>query len=215
MASSDPIHWYDTHARELSERYRALAPEVLNAWLSGLLPDPPAVVVDIGAGTGRDAAMFASNGYKVIAVEPSGGMRAESNRCHPESRVRWIDDRLPTLQATLRLGIAADLVLLSAVWMHILPEDRPRAFRKTVSLLKPGGLLAMTLRVGPDEPGRSFFPVPIKEVERLAHDHGMAVVRVRRATDLRGRADVSWVGIALRRLDDNIGVIPLPDTRHA
>ena len=42
----------------------------------GLLPDAPGTVLDIGAGSGRDAAWFSAQGYDVIAVEPSSGMRS-------------------------------------------------------------------------------------------------------------------------------------------
>jgi SAM-dependent methyltransferase len=112
---SDAVGWYDAHARELSGRYEALRTEDLHGWVAGLLPAPPGVVIDIGAGTGRDAAALAAQGWEVIAVEPSAAMRCEGARLHPDSRVRWIDDRLPALPGTLRLGVAADVVLLSAV----------------------------------------------------------------------------------------------------
>lgn len=39
--------------------------------------------------------------------------------------------------------MAFDLILLSAVWMHVPPSSRDRAFRKLITLLKLGGLLAM------------------------------------------------------------------------
>ncbi len=39
--------------------------------------------------------------------------------------------------------------------MHVPPSDRSRAFRKLITLLKPGGFLAITLRDGPSEGGRS------------------------------------------------------------
>jgi hypothetical protein len=80
--------------------------------------------------------------------------------------------------------------------MHVRPADRPRAFRKLVSLLRPGGLLAVTLRDGPKEPGRDMHPVSLSEIERLAIGHGLAIVRVHRqpagpgwaVLDLRGHA---------------------------
>jgi hypothetical protein len=42
-------------------------------------------------------------------------MRAEAERLHPSSRIRWLSDSLPAL-ATSRSGITADVVSLSAVW---------------------------------------------------------------------------------------------------
>jgi 2-polyprenyl-3-methyl-5-hydroxy-6-metoxy-1,4-benzoquinol methylase len=84
-------------------------------------------LLDIGAGTGRDAAWFARQGQDVIAVEPSNSMRAEGQRLHADPRVRWIDDQLPELSALGRLGISFDLVMLTAVWQHVAPSDRERA----------------------------------------------------------------------------------------
>lgn len=54
--SSDGIAWYEAHAPELVPRYEAVRPEKLHDWLVDLLPDRPALLLDVGAGTGRDAA---------------------------------------------------------------------------------------------------------------------------------------------------------------
>jgi hypothetical protein len=43
-------------------------------------------------------------------------MRAEAARRHPDAGVRWIADRPPELTATLRLDLAFDQILVSAVW---------------------------------------------------------------------------------------------------
>ena len=166
-------------------------------------------MVDIGAGTGRDAAWLASQGFSVIAIEPPAAMRADGARRHTDSKVRWIDDRLPSLAATLRLGIAADVVLLSAVWMHVAPTDRGRAFRKLVSLLRLGGVLALTLRHGLVEPERGMHPASQEEIERLARDHGLAVLHAKRAEDSLGRPGVSWTQMALRLPDDGTDALPL------
>jgi hypothetical protein len=56
-----------------------------------------------------------------VAIEPSPGMRAEAARLHPSPRIRWVPDSLPALIATARLGIAADVLSLSAVWRHVPP----------------------------------------------------------------------------------------------
>jgi SAM-dependent methyltransferase len=101
------------------------------------------IALDVGAGSGRDAGWLAARGLEVVAAEPTAAMRREGARLHPAAR--WLDDRLPDLAAVHRLGLAFDLILLSAVWMHIAPPHRPRAFRKLVTLLKPGGRLIMTL----------------------------------------------------------------------
>jgi SAM-dependent methyltransferase len=209
MPVTDPIIWYERHATQVAGSYEALPPERLHGWLNGLMPAVPALVLDIGAGTGRDAAWFAGLGHDVVAVEPAAAMRAEATRLHPGPRIRWLNDRLPDLAATLRLGLAFDLVLLSAVWMHLAPDDRPRALRKLVALLKPGGLLVMTLRHGPAAPERGMHPVTLAELEQLARDHGLVLVRTGEASDAQGRADITWTRVALRLPDDGTGALPL------
>jgi hypothetical protein len=37
------------------------------------------------------------------------------------------------------------------VWQHVIPAERARVLRKLVGLLRPGGVLAVTLRQGPAE----------------------------------------------------------------
>ena len=128
--SSDAIAWYDANAASTAARFEAHSAADLNNWLLNLLPPSPAMVMDVGAGSGRDAAWLASRGYEVLAVEPSASMRAEATRLHPEENIRWLDDRLPDLTGPVRTGLSADAILLSAVWMYVRPPDRPRALAR-------------------------------------------------------------------------------------
>src|SRR3954462_10937019 len=166
---------YDAHAPDLVRRYEAVDPAALHSWLKGLLPDAPGTVLDIGAGSGRDAAWFSAQGNDVIAVEPSNGMRSEGQRLHPNPRIRWIDDQLPDLSILGPMAIGFDLVMFSAVWQHVPPSQRERAFRKIAALVRSGGLLAITLRNGPSPPGSEMYPVSLDEIERLARNYGFAV----------------------------------------
>ena len=136
-------------------------------------------------------------------------MRSEAHHYHPDPRVLWLDDQLPGLNQTGQLGISFDLVLLSAVWQHVPPTQRERAFRKLARLVKSGGLLAMSLRSGPSPPESRMHPVLLDEVERLARNHGFSVEKIHQAADQQGRAEVSWTWVALRLPDDGTGALPL------
>ena len=191
--------WYDAHAPDLVRRYEGINPANLHSWLSGLLPNAPGTVLDIGAGSGRDAGWFAAQGYDVVAVEPSTRMRSEAERLHPDPRIRWINDQLPDLTVVGPLAISFDVVMLSAVWQHVRPSQRDGAFRKIAALVRSGGLLAITLRSGPSPPRSEMHPVSLDEIDRLARNHGFAVDKVEQTADQQGRSDVSWTSVALRR----------------
>jgi SAM-dependent methyltransferase len=127
--------WYESNATSVVPQYEAIDAATLHAWLRDLLPNAPAVILDIGAGSGRDAAWLASLGYEVVAAEPSAAMRTEAVRLHPSPRIRWTDDALPDLYDAVRSGLSFDAVLVSAVWQHVHPSQRARAFRKMASVL--------------------------------------------------------------------------------
>jgi len=132
----------------LADRYEALDPARLHGWLSDLLPEAPGTVLDIGAGSGRGAAWFSGQGYHVIAVEPSSGMRPEGQRLHPDPPIRWINDQLPELSILGNLAISFDVMMLTAVWQHVPPSQRDGSFRKLAGFVRSGGLLAIAVRTG-------------------------------------------------------------------
>ncbi|WP_431858707.1 class I SAM-dependent methyltransferase [Azospirillum sp.] len=200
---------YDRRALELASQYETVGFDEVHADILDLLPPEGATILDVGAGSGRDAAWLAAKGHDVVAVEPSAGMRAEAVRRHETGRIRWVDDRLPGLEYVHRLGVAFDFILLSAVWMHVAPADRQRAFRKLVTLLKPGGRMVMSLRHGTPDPERAMHPVSRAEIERLAAEHGAMVTRAIRTPDSLGRADVSWETVVVQLADDGTGALPL------
>ncbi len=207
---NDTVAAYDAHAGLLADRYERLQAEAVHAELLPFIARGTALMaLDVGAGSGRDAAWLVSLGYEVVAAEPAAGMRAEAQQRHPEAGIRWIDDRLPDLAAVHRLGLSFDLILLSAVWMHVPPTVRTRAFRKIATLLKPGGVLMMSLREGPPEPDRPMWPAPPGEVEGLARSHGLTVLRSVATSDQLGRNEVRWTSMCLRLPDDGAGALPL------
>ncbi len=205
-----PSDWYGAHVEEVSARFESLSPDDVHGWLVDLLPPAPgALALDVGAGTGRDAAWLAGKGLDVVAVEPSGPMLETARLLHPTPDVRWVSDSLPALAKVCRLGLAFDLILLSGVWMFVAPADRARAFRKLIGLLKPGGRLALSLRIGPPDRERGMHPVDVAEIETLARSHGALVERIAHNPDLMGRPGLSWSNLVLRLPDDGTGALPL------
>ena len=203
--------FYNLHAEALCEQYGAIAADDVHGnWMAKHLPDKPGFACDIGAGSGRDANWLATKGWDVIAVEPGTEMRrVAKRRTHP--RVTWLDDALPHLHKLRALGHRFDLVLLSAVWMHVPPTARERAFRIISELLKPSGVLVITLRHGSDEQEnaeRGFHEVSADEV--LEYAKRRAVVLTERFTEPdQSRGHVSWETLVFTMPDDGTGSLPL------
>ena len=188
---------YEKDLDTLVRKLEALPFEALHREVLPLFPPPPASILDLGAGSGRDAAAFAALGYDVIAVEPAAGLRQRAQELHPAPRITWIDDALPEL-STLR-G-AFDIVMLTAVWMHLDLDARPRGMQRIAALLKPGGLTCITLRHGPVPEGRRMFDVSGADTIRLAEAAGLApIVHLENQVAVSGNPGVTWTRLAFRK----------------
>ncbi|MDH6569260.1 protein-L-isoaspartate O-methyltransferase [Streptomyces sp. SAI-208] len=77
--------YYAESAERLGRVYESVSFEDVHGALLDLLPPAPARVLDVGAGTGRDAAALAGRGYTVDAVEPVAELRRVAERLHPGS----------------------------------------------------------------------------------------------------------------------------------
>ncbi len=204
----ESTRWYQKNAGQAADRYESVAAEEMNGWLKEFFPKKSGRILDIGAGSGRDAAWLAGLGHEVVAVEPSSEMRKEAKRRHPGLGIKWRDDSLPGLRNLSRQD-PFDLILINGVWQHIAKSDRKRAFRKAVNLLKPDGVLAISLRDGPDASDRKVHAVSAEELESLARDHGAFVVHQDEAKDGLRRKDVRWTNLVIRFPDDGTGTLPL------
>ncbi|MFD5633666.1 class I SAM-dependent methyltransferase [Streptomyces sp. NPDC127077] len=189
--------YYALNAEDLGQRYESVSFKDVHKAVLDLLPPIPAKALDVGAGTGRDAAALAERGYEVVAVEPVNELRQVAQHLHPGEGIRWATDALPALS---RLEGTFDLVLLSAVWMHLPPSQREQAMERLTVLLAPSGLLVVSLRRGDPPTDRMMFDVPAQEVVRAGEQTGLQTVRVvEEGTDQLGRATVWWQTVALRK----------------
>ncbi len=161
---------YREKAEALAKQYEAVSFEEVHGDVLDLLPPPPARALDIGAGTGRDAAALAARGYRVTAVEPTDEFRAIGQSLHESAAIAWIDDALPHLP---NVPGSFDLILVSAVWMHLDADERKQAMARVAGMLRNGGVMVLSLRHGPIPPGRIMFEVTPAETVALAEANGL------------------------------------------
>ena len=199
---------YNDKATDFFRQYEAAsAAEVHRCWL-GLLPQQPqGRALDIGAGSGRDARFLASLGFHVTAVEPADVLRRQAisfwqQLPAPRPDIQWLADQLPNLPKVIGLQQSFDLVLLSAVWMHLTAKERALALPVLASLMAPDALLVLTLRHGDFSDGRSSYPVSVDEVFDLISEHQLSlssVLTTHLAADVLGRSDVLWQTVVLKK----------------
>ena len=219
------LNFYNVNATELAQQYLSKTfDEVHYSWsqfLPSIIENPNARILDLGAGSGRDAKYLAElaakthnaeNNIQVLAVEPAEELSILGQRTTQDLNVKWLEDSLPVLRNVTKQEISFDLILLSAVWMHIPPTDRARSIRKLANLLKPGGKLVISLRHGQTDEElkqRRMHIVCVDELKRLATDVGLfSKLETLKEQDKLGRNHVTWQTVVLQMPDDGTGAFP-------
>lgn len=186
----DAPDYYDRDAEVFAERYDSVSFEAVHPLLARYLPER-GHVLDVGAGSGRDARAMAARGLKVLAAEPSAGLRAIASARSPG--VTWVDDRLPRLPLVASTGQCYDFILCSAVLMVIAPSALPPSFASLSALLAADGRLALNLRAPrPDEPADLFFDHSDAAILAAARAAGLAYIDRGEANDAIGRDGYHW-----------------------
>ena len=190
---------YAEQARSLFLRDETLPFAAKHHAVFHLLPAEPSAVIDIGAGTGADAAWLASRGHEVVAVEPTDELRLPGMALHSSRAIEWVNDSLPDLAIARCRRQRFRLVMMTAVWMHLDHEQRQTAMPNVASLIAPDGALLMSLRHGPVPEGRRMFEVSAQETILLARSCGlqpMLNVRAQSVQPANRHAGVTWTHLA-------------------
>lgn len=189
---------YDEASIEFFETYESLSFSKMHRSFFRFLPPKGAMCLDIGAGSGRDAAALARRGYSVTAIEPSKGLRKLAQAAHENPNIRWIDDALPNLSTVVAQRDRYSFILLSAVWMHIPESLRIKSLKVLARLLAPNGYIGLTLRMGSSNHDRIMYPVSVEALIQDAAHAGLKPVYISRANrDSLNRSEVEWRKVVL------------------
>jgi SAM-dependent methyltransferase len=112
--------------------------EFLRTWdvLSRVLPGPPAVVLDVGGGTGVYAGPLAERGYAVHLVDPV------PNHVDVAAARPGVTAAIGDARALDRPDASADAVLLLGPLYHLVEKaDRLAAWREAGRVARPGGVV--------------------------------------------------------------------------
>ena len=193
------ITYYDANVDRLMSLYESVSFEDVHAPLLPYLNDDIESVLDIGAGSGRDAAALARRGYEVVAIEPSEQMRHQAMSRHPGKNIKWVDDRLPCISQVGNQRHQFDLVIVSAVMMHLGEQEIPPSLERMFMLLKIGGILYLTLRIGEAIPDREIWCVNPENIKEQAKDIGFDLILFHNSSDELGRPEIKWSTLMFRK----------------
>jgi len=199
---SSPLNGYAADAEELIPRFEALSTEEVLAPVLDCLPAKPSQILEIGAGTGRDAAWLAKRGHRVVAVEPVRALREAGMKLHPCANISWVEDQLPELTEVRGCGETYDLILSIAVWQHVRAQHHEEAICGLAALLDAQGRLIFSLRHGPGSPTRPWFPADPEEIARTGERAGMRLILHREAASVQQKnrdAGVTWTWLCFER----------------
>lgn len=197
LIMSATASFYQKNALQLAEQYNSLEFEIVHQAWSVYWPESGTSVLDVGAGSGRDVRWFFNRGCSVVAVEPAAGFR-HIGKENSSDDIVWLDDALPNLPQVQRFKQRFDLIILSAVWMHLPINQRADAIKVLSALLSDSGTLVVTLRHGEFKDSRESFAVSVSELEQLGANAGLAVCHLASGADSLNREEVTWQTVVMK-----------------
>lgn len=143
MTTNEPARYWDEQASRFDDApdHGLRDPGVRDAWrrlLVGLLPEPPAYVLDLGCGTGSLSVLVALEGHAVTGLDLSPEMLAVA-RVKATAASVVVDFRLDDAGDPAVDPVSVDVVLVRhLVWALADPDQ---AIRRWAGLLRPAGRL--------------------------------------------------------------------------
>ena len=191
------IEYYAIHVKNLVRRYESSEVPDLHTLLAKSFP-PGSRLLELGCGSGRDAAFMLANGFNVTASDGVQEMIDAAAACHPILVGRLVHIRLPR-DLTPALGVF-DGVYAVATFMHLTRTDIQEVFARVCRMLVPGGRLFFSVPlhrddVGADEfdaKGRRFTPLTHAEWTGLCRRAGFDILTSTTTPDGLGRKTFTW-----------------------
>lgn len=202
----ETVSYYDGNAAAVSRRFETADMARLHGILLRHMPQKGARVLEIGCGSGRDAAFLLSSGFDIRAVDASQGLIGEALRIHPELEGRLSVAGVPFPQDHPILRETFQAVVSMAVLMHVPEEDLPETAAQIRRVLAAGGtafLSVSTSRPGVgenkrDANGRLFQERPPEDLQRVFEEQGFRLAARYDTADVYARG-IAWHSLAFTR----------------
>jgi SAM-dependent methyltransferase len=184
------ITFYSENSALLFSQYQSISFEkVHDSWIHDIDLKQCKTALDIGAGSGRDALALKCKKLCVTAIEPSDDLKA-LGQAFTGDDVTWLNDTLPKLAKVKDKTF--DIILVSAVWMHLSPHEQSQSLQTIRTLLNDNGYLIITLRHGDFSDTRTAFEMDADRTIDEAKQQGLSLILSNHEGDKLSRDNVSW-----------------------
>jgi len=192
------LSYYENNAKHLSQRYESANVDNIHALLLKTFPSK-SYLLEIGCGSGRDAAFMHRDGYNILAIDGSREMIAEAKRCHPE-----LEGSLEVMKIPEEFHFepsSFDGVYSIATLMHLNKSAIDQTIAKVAMILKAGSKFLFSVSVqrddvndqGKDEKGRQFTSMSEFEWVRCCERYGLQLEHSEITGDGLGRDGIVWL----------------------
>ena len=190
------IDFYNSQSTKIFQQYQSLSFEnVHGSWLKKVNLHQHKTALDIGAGSGRDALALSHFGLTVTAIEPAQSLKSKAVELTGD-KVCWLSDTLPELSSLTHNTF--DVILVSAVWMHLTPKEQNQSLKRITALLNFGGVAIITLRHGSFKDDRKSFEVSSARLTNDAKEIGLKLFLHDKGADKLNRSDIYWETIVFK-----------------
>jgi SAM-dependent methyltransferase len=200
---TDTLDYYNQNAAEISSRYEQA--EVAELWQTfSRFFEAGQKVLEIGCGSGRDAAYMIKLGCDVRAIDGSVELCKKAVELHPELENRVVFHRLPEV-----LPFADgqfDAVVSVACLMHMQLNEISPVLAEIARVLKSRGLAFISVPIQRDDVddaevdccGRQFTLISVSDWKDKFSSTGFEVIETKINPDGLGRLGVLWANFILK-----------------
>lgn len=192
------LNYYSQNSLKVAERYESADVTQLHEFLLSSLR-PGGRLLELGCGSGRDAAFMIRQGFRVLATDGSASMVEQAKLHHPELAGHVNHLKLPD-GLSYNLG-EFDGIYAVAVLMHLSVQEIERTILAVDALLAAKGRFIFSVPARRDDvmtnafdsKGRRFTALSPDGWKELCLKHNLQIVRTMICEDGLGRGGVVWM----------------------
>ncbi len=201
---NETVEYYDLHAADFCDKHDAIRLDPFHKEIRTCLPKG-SKLLEIGCGSGRDAARALADGYDVIALDGSKGLLAEIPKRHPELKNRLVFGIMPC--KTDFADEYFDGFYSVACLMHLYEKDLLPTMKELYRVTKKGGKGLVSIpstrddvnEDGVDDKGRTMNLMPTEVWTKYFEEAGFMVTHGGEEPDKIGRPGVFWLTFVLTK----------------